>query len=168
MNRPRLRILLSLLSVVPCLAESQQAENVDVEFKDWSVRCDQSEQDGARSCYLNQHVRLKSQSKALVDVAVGYFFQPHEPVAIFTLPLGVHLPSGLVVRVDDTKPMRLNIERCDGSGCQAGLVLQERFLTRLKRGNVARIVFQEASGRRVSVPVSLQGFTAAFDSLSPQ
>ena len=119
------------------------------------------------TCYIFQNLLLKSQKKRLLHVAVGYLSDGKRPAAFFTLPLGVSLPGGLSLTVDDGKPMRLRYERCEPSGCLAPLALTEPLIKSLKGGRWARVAFFDVSRREVSVPVSLLGFTAGFNALTP-
>lgn len=137
-------------------------------FKDWTVRCrDEAQGEGAdRACFIVQDVLLKSQNRRLLLVTVGYLASGEQPAAFFTLPLGVSLPGGISIRVDDGKPTRLRYERCDRSGCLAPLALSDELLAAFKGGRWARVAFFDPNGREVSVPVSLLGFTAGFESLA--
>ena len=53
------------------------------------------------------------------------------------------------------------------SGCLAPLALTEPLIKSLKGGRWARVAFFDVSRREVSVPVSLLGFTAGFNALTP-
>lgn len=159
---------LGMLSMLPVLTYAQEtaSQSSAKQFRDWSLKCDRFEGDREGSCYMSQRILLRGSSKTLVDVAVGYFFSAEDPAAIFTLPLGIYLPTGTTVKVDDTDAIHLTIERCDGGGCQAGLVLNKALRDRFKKGKMARIMFQDARGKNVSVPISLLGFTAAMDEIT--
>ena len=136
-------------------------------FTDWTARCEARKEAPGETCYIFQNLLLKSQNKRLLHVAVGYLSDGQRPAAFFTLPLGVSLPGGLSLTVDDGKPLRLRYERCDSAGCLAPLVLSEPMIKSLKGGRWVRVAFFDVTRREVSVPVSLLGFTAGFNSLTP-
>ena len=100
-----------------------------------------------------------------MHVAVGYLTASEQPVAFFTLPLGVSLPGGLSLTVDNGKPVRIRYERCDASGCLAPLALTDTVVKSMRGGRWARVAFFDSTRREVSVPVSLLGFTAGLKSL---
>jgi len=133
-------------------------------FKDWTVRCETPGDDKRQACYIFQNLLLKKEQQRILHVAVGYLVDD-EPAAFFTLPLGVSLPGGVSVTVDDGQPVRLRYERCDGTGCLAPLALNEELVRALKGGRWARVAFFDAGRREISVPVSLRGFTAGFNAL---
>jgi invasion protein IalB len=134
-------------------------------FKDWTARCEAPEGGGPRACYLFQNILLKKANRQLLHVAVGYQPRTDTAAAVFTLPLGVSLPGGLSLTVDEGKPLRMRYERCDANGCRAPLTLNDGLIKSLKGGRWARVAFFDSNRREVSVPVSLLGFTAGFNAL---
>jgi invasion protein IalB len=146
-------------------ASSQAAPQTGQKFRDWTARCETRKDSKQQTCFVFQNLLLKKENKRLLHVAVGYLVSKDQPVAFFTLPLGVSLPGGVSVTVDDGKPVRVRYERCDASGCLAPLALTEALVKSLKGGRWARVAFFDATRREVSVPVSLLGFTSGLNSL---
>ena len=134
-------------------------------FRDWTARCEIKKETGQPTCFVFQNLLLKKENKRLLHVAVGYLTENEQPVAFFTLPLGVSLPGGLSLIIDNGKPVRIRYERCDASGCLAPLALTDTLVKSLKGGRWARVAFFDATRREVSIPVSLLGFTAGLKSL---
>ena len=159
----------ALLIVISMLAfpAAHAAPKDGQKFRDWTARCEDRKNGPGEVCYIFQNLLLKSQNKPLLHVAVGYLDGDKQPVAFLTLPLGVSLPGGLSLTVDDGKPLRLRYERCETSGCIAPLALTDTLVKSLKGGRWARVAFFDVRRREVSVPVSLIGFTAGFNSLEP-
>ena len=103
-----------------------------------------------------------------IFAGIGYALWVNAGLAwrtFFVLPLGVSLPGGVSITVDDGQPVRLRYERCDGAGCVAPLALGQELIAALKGGRWARVAFFDPSGQEISVPVSLLGFTAGFNAL---
>ena len=103
-------------------------------FRDWTMRCEVSKQSAKPTCFVFQNLLLKKENKRLLRVAVGYLAANAQPTAFFTLPLGVSLPGGLSVTVDDGKPVRVRYERCDAAGCLAPLALTDTLVKSLMGG----------------------------------
>lgn len=166
MSRPILfACLCAVLTAVSGAARAAPSDGQD--FKDWTARCE-TLQDGTKvPCYIFQNVFLKKDNQRLLHVAVGYLAEGGKPVAFFNLPLGVSLPGGLGVKIDEGQPLRLRFERCEPNGCLAPLPLDDQLIRAFKGGRWARVSFFDSSRREISVPVSLVGFTAGFDALSP-
>ena len=164
MSHPALTSCLCLLLAAVCVV-ARAAPTDGQTFKDWTARCDKAPEGGRPVCYIVQHVLLKKGNQPLLQVSVGNMADGGKPAAFFSLPLGVSLPGGLSVKVDEAQPLRLRYERCDRAGCHAPLALDDDLIKALKGGRWARVAFFDATRREVSVPVSLAGFTAGFDSL---
>lgn len=148
--------------------ESVPVESVPVEtgqtFRDWTVRCEAARESGAEVCYIVQNIILRETQERILNMAVGYLAD-QRPTTVLTLPLGVSLPQGVAVAVDGAEEVRVQYQRCTPRGCVAALVLGDELLTRFKGGREARVTFHNGARRPVSVPVSLLGFTAGFESL---
>lgn len=149
-----------------CTAARAQPEDGQ-QFKDWTARCETLPDGTTPPCYIMQSVLLKKGNQPLLLVAVRNAVEGERPAAFFSLPLGVSLPGGLSLTVDEGQPLRLRYERCDRNGCHAPLPLDDALLNSLKGGRWARVAFFDATRREISVPVSLLGFTAGFASLGP-
>ena len=97
---------------------------------------------------------------------VGYL-KDEKPAIIFTVPLGVALRAGIGVQIDDGEAIAVPYEQCNPVGCVAGLPLDDKLLGVLKRGLSGKIMVVDGSGRRISLQISLKGFTAGFNALTP-
>ena len=104
-----------------------------------------------------------------MKVAVGYVPDKDQPVAVITLPLGIFLPTGIELQIDGKgKVGRLPINTCTPTGCQAGVQLDEDFVTRMKKGDQMTVTFGNPQGQGIAAPVSLSGFTAGLESLESE
>lgn len=135
-------------------------------FKDWTAQCESALKGTAETCYIFQNLRLKKDEQQLLHLAVGYLAKSGQAAAFLTLPLGVSLPGGVSLSVDNGPPKRFRFERCEQNGCLAPLVLDDELIRSLKAGRQARVAFFDGARREISVPVSLLGFTAGFNTLS--
>ncbi len=134
-------------------------------FKDWRIQCEKPE-GSAEHCHMFQGRVLKEDGKRLLHIAVGYSpTQDDQVIAILTLPLGISLPPGVSLQVDDGEPLTLEVEHCIPQGCRVLLQLDDKLLGAMKAGNQATVTFRDVSRQPVGVPVSLSGFTAALKAL---
>jgi len=134
-------------------------------FKDWALTCTTPKDGKDKRCYIFQNLLLKKGGQRLLNVVVGHLGAEGKPAAILTLPLGISLPPGASIRVDEGEPVRFAIERCTTQGCAGGVEIDEQLLAALKRGKQAKVSFRDAARREIVVPVSLSGFTAAYNRL---
>lgn len=150
---------------IAVLAPSAGAVKSGDAFRDWTARCEPIGNAARNTCYIYQNVLLKRERQRLVHIAVGYLSKGGEPAAFLTVPLGVSLPGGISLQVDDGPLQRLRYERCESNGCLAPLVLSDGLVRSMKAGREARVSYFDGSRRQISVPISLLGFTAGFNAL---
>jgi len=136
-------------------------------FQDWTMRCEKVEDTGPEQCHVFQNATDESTGRDVAQMAIGRVPNDPKPLVIVSLPLGVYLPPGVLIQVDDQKPIRIPIEVCDPAGCRAGFPLTDEVLAAFKGGLNANVTVQDAAGRQATVPLSLKGFTAALNALPP-
>lgn len=132
------------------------------EIDDWAIRCDEATEGRPRHCEMFQSVSLQETGQRLVEVAIGYPPGTDRPLAVFLLPLGILLPSGVALRVDDGAPVGFPVQLCERNGCRADLPLSDALVTAMKAGNRAVVQVQDGRGQVIGLPVSLKGFTKAL------
>lgn len=154
---------LILLGLFAARSNASPAENQN--FQDWTSRCNTDQEVGPTRCYIFQNLVLKETGQRVLHVAVGYTAESDRPTAAFTVPLGVSLKAGLAWQIEDGKVTRVPYDRCDQNGCVGTLGLNNRLIYAMKMRGKARITFEDGTGRKVVVPVSLMGFTAGLESL---
>lgn len=134
-------------------------------FRDWRMVCERATGAKHDQCYAVQNLVLKKTQQRLLNIAVGHLAANGKTAAIVTFPLGISLPPGVAIKIDDGKPIRFAIERCHAAGCVGALALDAKTLAMLKAGKQAKVSFRDPTRREIVVPVSLNGFTAAFKAL---
>jgi len=88
-------------------------------------------------------------------------------VSVFRVlaPIGVFLPTGVALEVDGKAASRIPFARCLPGGCLAFVGLTDTLLAKLKKGTKANLIIYQGPGSGIGVPLSLNGFTKAHDSL---
>ncbi len=134
-------------------------------YGDWEIRCI-TETD----CVMTQLHRRSEQSADAVFTIVkpqglaGENGEPIEAFAEIVVPLGVYLPGGLGLKVDEAPAKAAPYERCIDEGCVVRAPISAKMLGDMKAGSTAYIVVFGGPERPVQIPISLAGFTAAFES----
>ena len=80
-------------------------------------------------------------------------------------PLGILIPYGIRIKIDSDQVVPLPLSRCVPAGCVAQAPMLNEAVGKMKKGSKA--VFGFFLENEVLVNVSLSGFTAAYDSLTP-
>jgi invasion protein IalB len=151
----------------PSTGQAQPAEPpVEVaRFQDWAVRCGQPQGQTQEICEMFQE-QNNSDGRPIMGVAVARVASSPNPGMLIILPLGIALPEGVAVKIDDGEEVPVEVQRCQRRGCEIEVLLEPALLNRLKSGRQANVLFhveQPTGVQKVSVPISLLGFTAALD-----
>jgi invasion protein IalB len=80
-------------------------------------------------------------------------------------PLGVLLPPGVSLRIDDTDAGRLNFLQCLPNGCVAQLALDDALIGKLKSGKTATLGIFQTPEQGVGIQAPLAGFKEAYEQL---
>ncbi len=155
-------ILTLFFAAEPLRAEPQDGQT----FQDWAVRCEQNPQNAAQGgCFILHSVINNQNNKPVMVMAIGYLKADQPPVAIITVPLGVRLPPGIMIQIDEKPAENYSFERCLPDGCQIQVRMTETQVANFKAGNVGKVLVQDTGGQNRAIPFSLKGFTAALTSL---
>lgn len=130
---------------------------------DWRIVCDTAE--SARRCSMVQHLTLKESGDTVLQMVIGHIANQDRPVALITAPLGVNLPAGLDVVVDKGKAQHYAYEFCDSSGCRVAFPLDKATLRAYRRGRYAHVTIANRQRNKITVPVSLKGFSKGIERL---
>jgi invasion protein IalB len=114
---------------------------------------------------MQQKLVAKEDGKPVVRFLVGRFGPEKVLGAVIFVPIGVRLPPGLGIQVDERPLHTYPFEICGSGTCQARAVLDGDLLKDLKAGLTGHVKFQNAAGQVLIVPVSLKGFSAALRAL---
>jgi invasion protein IalB len=135
------------------------------QFKDWTVRCGRRKE-GPQVCEMQQQ-QTDKEGRTVMAVAVGQVPGSSDLGLLIMVPLGVLLPAGVTLQIDSSAEMPLQVDRCERQGCRIEMLLKPDLLTKLKSGSKAKVFFEafdpQGERRRLGVPISLLGFTAALN-----
>ncbi len=158
-------LLLGVLVLLPCTQTLAEPTDGDA-FGNWLVNCKVDQQDGQQGCFIVQNLVLREGGQRVLQVAIGFVKEASEPIALISLPLGISLPPGTTLRVDELEPKRVPIERCEPNGCRAGLKLSEEILKSLISGDQLSVTFYDAKRQPIDVPLSLEGIEEGLAALA--
>jgi invasion protein IalB len=135
------------------------------QFQDWTLRCELPQGQPPEFCEMRQRV-VNQQDEQVLLAVVGRLPQLGKPGLLIVLPLGISLPPGAFLKIDQGADQQVPVERCERQGCRIEIILEGELLAQLKAGTQAMVGFHVYDGEggrpRVDVPVSLLGFSAAL------
>jgi invasion protein IalB len=80
-------------------------------------------------------------------------------------PMGVLLPSGLGLKINQADVGRAGFVRCLPSDCVAEVVMDDNLLKQLRTGQTAIFIIFQAPEEGIGFPISLKGFGEGYDKL---
>ena len=137
-------------------------------FGDWLLACEARTDGQGELCYLHQTLTYNKDdvSGKLLDIKIGALGEGTDLYAIMMLPLGLNIPSGVVMQPDDGEPTPLTIQTCTKLGCRSVAPIPEDLLWGFRQGKVLKVGFVPfGSKKTIVVEASLTGFTAAYKTL---
>jgi invasion protein IalB len=175
MNRParkffagwRLAGVTALLTL--CLAvsasEGRAQGTVRSVHGDWQLRCDTPPGAQTEQCVLIQSVTAEDRPNVGLTVIVLKTADQKSRLMRVLAPLGVLLPSGLGLKIDNAELGRAGFVRCLPNGCVAEVVMDDNLLAQMRKGTSATFIIFQTPEEGIGIPMSLKGFNEGFDQL---
>ena len=149
--------------VLPSPAHAQGA--VRSVHGDWQIRCDTPPGAQAEQCALIQSVVAEDRSNAGLTVIVLKTADQKSRLMRVVAPLGVLLPSGLGLKLDNQDVGRAGFVRCLPNGCVAEVVMDDKLLGQLRSAKTATFIIFETPEEGIGFPLSLNGLGEGYDKL---
>ncbi|MEH3117539.1 MAG: invasion associated locus B family protein [Methylorubrum populi] len=134
-------------------------------FDDWQLRCETPAGAKSEQCALVQYVAAEDRPNLNLVVIVLKTADNRGYLLRVVAPLGVLLPSGLGLKIDQTDIGRASFVRCLSTGCVAEVVMDDGLIKSLRNGAQATFIIFQTPEEGVGVPVSMKGFGPGFDTL---
>ncbi|HZD89391.1 MAG TPA: invasion associated locus B family protein [Pseudolabrys sp.] len=133
--------------------------------KDWQIRCDTPPGAKHEQCALIQSVTAADRANVGLTVIVLKTADKKSRLMRVVAPLGVLLPSGLGLKIDNTNIGRAGFVRCLPNGCIAEVVMDDMLLKELQTGKTATFIIFQTPEEGIGFPMSLAGFKEGYDAL---
>lgn len=156
-------IFLFLLLVVPTQALAQG--QVKSKHGDWDLRCDTPPGAQSQQCVIMQFVTAQDRENVGLSVVVMKTADKQARILRVLAPLGVLLPRGLGLRIDNTDMGTTGFIRCLPNGCVSEVLMDDSLIQQLRSGKQAMFVIFQTPEEGIGVPISLAGFSEGFDAL---
>src|SRR4051812_41497097 len=134
-------------------------------FGDWQLRCETPAGAKAEQCALVQNVAAEDRPNVTLLVIVLKTADGKSRLLRVVAPLGVLLPAGLGLKIDQADVGRAGFVRCLTTGCVAEVVMEDTLIDQLKKGQTATFIVFQTPEEGVGIPVSLNGFAPGFEGL---
>lgn len=155
--------LAALLLIIPAQANAQG--QVKSKHGDWDLRCDTPPGAQSQQCVIMQFVTAQDRENVGLSVVVMKTADKQARILRVLAPLGVLLPRGLGLRIDNTDMGTTGFIRCLPNGCVSEVLMDDSLIQQLRSGKQAMFVIFQTPEEGIGVPISLAGFSEGFDAL---
>jgi invasion protein IalB len=167
---PTMKVLLAVTAIawatVAATTERAAAQGaVKSVHNDWQVRCDTPPGAQAEQCALIQSVTAEDRANVGLTVIVLKTADQKSRLMRVVAPVGVLLPSGLGLKIDQVDVGRAGFVRCLPNGCVAEVVMDDNRVKQLRTGQTATFIIFQTPEEGIGFPMSLKGFGEGYDKL---
>jgi invasion protein IalB len=134
-------------------------------YNDWQIRCDTPPGAQGEQCALIQSVTAEDRANVGITVIVLKTADQKSRLMRVVAPVGVLLPSGLGLKIDQAEVGRAGFVRCLPNGCVAEVVMDDNLVKQLRSGQVATFIIFQTPEEGIGFPMSLKGFGEGYDKL---
>jgi len=138
---------------------------VKAKHGDWEIRCETPPGAQREQCALLQSVAAEDRPNINLVVIVLKTADGKNRLLRVIAPLGVLLPSGLGLKIDNTDVGRAGFVRCLPTGCVAEVVMDDKLIGELRNGHNATFIIFQTPEEGIGIPLALNGFGEGFDAL---
>lgn len=174
-RRGTARLLATMLAAISGLgtgwmsgtsAALAQDGTVKAQYGDWQVVCKPPPAGSkVEVCALVQSVTAEDRNNVGLTVYFQKFSNGTRVLRVFA-PLGILLPPGLGLKIDDKDVGHAPFLRCHNFACYAQVVLEDKLIEQLKTGKTAIFIVFQTEEAGIGIPISLAGFAKALDALN--
>lgn len=112
---------------------------------------------------LTHHERLDGNTgRVLVSAAIREVDGQDKKALMVMVPLGMALPPGVQVKVDENEPVKLQYTLCHAAGCTAEAEATQAVIDDMKKGKRVVVAAINLAGKAIGFPVPLTGFDKAL------
>jgi invasion protein IalB len=133
---------------------------------DWQIVC-KPPPPGAKNevCALVQSVTAEDRSNVGLTIYFQKFSTGVQVLRVFA-PLGVLLPPGVGLKIDDADVGHAPFHRCQSFACYAQVTVDDALFGKLKTGKTAIFIIFQTEEAGIGIPISLAGFGDAVAALN--
>jgi len=132
---------------------------------DWQIRCETPPGAQSEQCALMQSVTAEDRPNVGLTVIVLKTSDQKSRLMRVVAPLGVLIPSGLGLKIDNQDVGRAGFVRCLPNGCVAEVVMDDNLINQLRNGQTSTFIIFQTPEEGIGFPISLKGFGEGYDKL---
>ena len=146
-------------------AAGAPAQGADANQSAWVKLCEKAtlkknDKEEKLDICLTHHERLDGNTGMVIVSAALREVQGNPKKHLMVMvPLGVALPAGLQIKIDEDKePTKLTYTICHPGGCTAEVEASDEIVNKLKKGKQLMVAAMNVAAKPIFLPVPLTGF----------
>jgi invasion protein IalB len=161
-------VLFTLLASVSAHAAGADLSSSEIKATHgaWQLRCGQLPGAKVEKCALVQSVKAEDRPNISLTVIFLKSYDGKTQILRVVAPLGVLLPTGLGLKIDDADVGNAPFLKCGPVGCVAEVVANEELIGKMKSGSNAVFIIFQTPEFGIGVPISLAGFGDGLSKLN--
>lgn len=158
-------LLLASMALTGAARAAGEEGTVKGQHGDWQIVC-KDPPPGAKAevCALVQSVTAEDRNNVGLTVYFQKFSNGTRVLRVFA-PVGILLPPGLGLKIDEKDVGHAPFLRCQNFACYAQVIAEDKLVDRLKTGKTAVFVIFQTEEAGIGIPISLKGFAEALAAL---
>ncbi len=148
----------------PPTPSSAQEGNVKAQYGEWQVVCKKPAGAKKEICAAVQSVTAENRPNVGLTVYLQKFSDGKQVIRVFA-PLGILLPTGIGLKIDEKDVGHAPFLRCHSFACYAQVTADDKLLSKLANGKTAMFIIFQTEEAGIGIPVSLNGLKTAMKSL---
>ena len=157
---------LFLFCFVVCVPVGETKAEI-ISKSSWALLCDNKKQ-----CQVYANIKtdknIIASSFSLIKATVRNS-KEKQIVGVILVPLGLHIPSGVKVTIDNSISFKANLVECKQRGCRALFATSSKLLNFLNKGKKISITIVDSNSRKpVILSYSLTDFTKIYSQFASQ
>ncbi len=132
---------------------------------DWELRCETPPGATREQCALLQSVAAEDKPNVNLVVIVLKTADGKSRLLRVIAPLGVLLPNGLGLKIDQADIGRAGFVRCLPTGCVAEVIMEDKLIDQLRTGQTATFIIYQTPEEGIGIPLNLAGFKDGYEKL---
>jgi len=129
------------------------------------MRCETPPGASNEQCALIQSVAAEDRPNITLIVIVLKTADGKSRLLRVIAPLGVLIPSGLGLKIDQVDVGRAGFVRCLPNGCVAEVVMEDKLIDQMKNGQSATFIIFQTPEEGIGIPLALAGFKDGLEQL---
>lgn len=145
------------------VAQEESAPTGPTAEEPWVKICNSNPNDNRELCLTIQEIKAET-GQFIASASIRAISGDEKKSFVVAVPVGMLLQPGMRAQVDNGEQFEIPYGVCFPNACYGELEINNDFVASLKKGNQLVITTMNAQAKPVSFPLTLSGFTKAFDS----